>query len=189
VTTVRLDRTKKCYVPYGKSLSRTPQVQLHSATAQLLRTQGDIEDTKNKCAEQLAPFFAIYNKIRAEPPKKPVILIPEVPVGLVPDSGILNVYGVEFDVNQIGQLVTSSHPYGLNVYGLEFDADQVRNLVGYLHFYCWEDWQGIDTNGLNSQEKQLAEILNETVRNEQAKIERLNGIADILDNVARRQKR
>jgi len=156
VTRVRLD----CGIPYEFRNVGMAKVQL-SPAANLIRAKREIEETQDWCAKVTAPFFEVYERIKAAPPRKPLVVFPE----------------------------TSLTKSELNLRELEFDADQVRRFVDFLVYRCWEDQTRIETAGLNSRETELAEILNETVESERARLRRLNRIADILDAVERRQKR
>jgi len=156
VTRVRLD----CGIPLEFRNLGVAKVKL-SPAANLIRAKREIEETQDWCAKEAEPFFEVYERIKAAPPRKPLVVFPE----------------------------TSLTKNELNLRELEFDADQVRRFVDFLVYRCWEDQTRIETAELNSRETELAEILNETVESERPRLRRLNRIADILDAVARRQKR
>jgi hypothetical protein len=79
----------------------------------------------------------------------------------------------------------------LNIHDLEHDAEEIRYFVQYLSARCWDDlgfpW---DSFQVNAEERKLAEILDERVKNERAKIESLGDeIADDLETIERSEKK
>jgi len=164
VTRVRLGPDQHCWVDFG--LSHNWDMGYHplrggnalsSATATLLRYQTAVEETKSDCDKRAAPLFDLYERLKAAPPRRPLIVLPEMPLAN----------------------------------NLEVDAEQIRYVVEYLSSVCWyNDFpKDLSKFRLNPQERQMAEILNETVLRERFKINRLNGIAEILEAVERREKR
>jgi len=148
-----------CYIPTGMWFNLGAEALSGSAAAELLVFERKVESSKRWCAKQAAP---LVNLLAGEPLKSPFVVLP--------------------DADLTGRRES-------NIHDLELDAEELRHFIRYLSLRCWTvgfPWHAFE---LTRNERLYAEVLTETVKNERAKIEGLDEIADTLEAIQRSPKK
>jgi hypothetical protein len=175
VTRVTLDHARGCAIPGGSyrafdtglvpSAFDAVDVALHSVTAELLRYRNKFEANKRWCDQISAPFFDLYNKLKDKRPKTPLVALPATQI---------------------------TWRRAVNIQNLELDAEEIRYFVDYLSDRCWSNEELHRYFGrlkFDDEEVRTLELLDLKVQQERLKIQRLKGIADILETVEPHQRR